>query len=70
MQKVNYILKIWFCDDELTLRAEKFKTLHIIETQWGIRICCQPRIFTLCSRTEKVRESMFKTNFQYLIHSI
>ena len=32
------------------------KTLHTIETKWGIRICCQTRIFALCSDTENVRE--------------
>ena len=38
----------------------KIKTLHTIETKWGIRICCQARILTLCSNLEKVRNSLFK----------
>ena len=64
MQKLNCILKILFNYDELTPRAEKIKTLHTIETKWGIRICCQARILTLCSHIEKVRESMFKIHVQ------
>ena len=60
MQQPNCILKIRFNNDELIPQAEKIKTFHMIETKWSIRICCQARIFTLCSHTEKVRESMFK----------
>ena len=59
-QKLNSILKILFSNDELTPRAEKIKTLHTSEIKWGIGICCQARILTLCSNIEKVRESMFK----------
>ena len=64
MQKLNCILKILFNNDELTPGAKKFKTSHTIETKWGIRICCQARILTLCSHIEKVRESMFKMHVQ------
>ena len=64
MQKLNCISKILFNNDKLTLRAEKIKTFHTIETKWGIRTCCQARILTLCSHIEKVRESMFKIHFQ------
>ena len=37
-------------------QKNKKKTLHTIESKWGIRICCQTRIFALCSDTENVRE--------------
>ena len=64
MQRVNCFLKILFNYDELTPRAEKIKTLHTIETKWGIKICYQTRTFTLCSHVEKIRESMFKIHVQ------
>ena len=60
MLKVNCFLKIRFSKNELTLWAEKIKTLHMIETKWSIRICFHPRIFTLCLHTEMVRESKLK----------
>ena len=60
MQKLNCILKILFNYDELTPQVKKLKILHTIETNWGIRICCQARILKLCPHIEKVRESMFK----------
>ena len=56
MQKLNCILKILFNNDELTPRAEKIKTLHTIETKWGIRFGYQPIILTLCLHREKVKE--------------
>ena len=40
MQKLNCILKILFNNDKLIPRAKTIKTLHTIETKWGIRICC------------------------------
>ena len=64
MQKLNFILKIPFNCDELSPRTKIFKTLHTIEAKWGIRICCQARILTLCSHKEKVRESMFEIHVQ------
>ena len=60
MLKVNCFLKIRFNKNELTLKAEKIKTLHMIETKWSITICFQPRIFTLSLHTEMVRESKLK----------
>ena len=56
MQKLNCILKILFKNDELTPWFEKIKTVHTIETIWGIKNCCQVRILTLFSHIEKVRE--------------
>ena len=64
MQKLNCILKICFNNDEPNPGPKKQqqknkktkKRLHTIETKWGIRICCQTRIFALCSDTENVRE--------------
>ena len=47
MQKLNFVLKIRYNNDELTVRSEKTKTLHAIETKWGIRIYCQAKIFTV-----------------------
>ena len=64
MLKVNCVLKILFNYDELTPRAKKIKTLYTTETKWGIRICCQARIFTLCSHIQKVREPTFKIYVQ------
>ena len=64
MQKLNCILKILFNNDELTPRAEIIKALHTIKTKWGIRICCQVRILTVCSHIEKIRESMLKIHVQ------
>lgn len=59
MLKVNCFLKIRFNKNELTLRAEKIKTLHMIENgpKRSIRICFQLRIFTLSLHTEMVKES-------------
>ena len=64
IQKLNYILKTFVNYNELTPRAEKIKALHTIETNWGIRICCQARVPTLFSHREKVRKSMFKLHVQ------
>ena len=64
MQKLNCILKIFFSYEEITPREEKIKILHTSEAKWGVRICCQVRILTLCSHIEKVRESMFKIHVQ------
>ena len=50
--KLNYVLKIRFNNDELTPLAKKIKTLHAIETKWGIRIYCQARIFTVFTQRE------------------
>ena len=50
MQKLNCILKILFNNEEITSRAEKIKTLHTVETKWGIRICCDTMILTLSSK--------------------
>ena len=52
MEKLNSILKILFNYDELNPQAKKFKTLHTIETKWGIRICCQARILTMFTHRE------------------
>ena len=60
MQKLNCILKILFNNHQLTPRAENIKTFHTIQIKWGVRICCQARILTLCSHIEKVRKSMFE----------
>ena len=52
IQKLNCILKIRFNNDKLIPRAEKIKTLHAIETKWGIRIYRQARIFTVFTQRE------------------
>ena len=64
MQKINCILKILFNNDELTPRAEKIQSLHMIEIKWDIRFYCKVSILTLCSHREKVRESMIKIQVQ------
>ena len=43
----------WWITKPLTC---KIKKLCIIKTKWDIWICCQTRMSTLCSPTEKVRE--------------
>ena len=50
MQNLNCVLKICFNNDELNIRAKKIKTLHMIETEWGIRICFRPE-YSHCVHT-------------------
>ena len=47
MQKLNCVLKIRFTNDKLISQAKKIKTLHAMETKWGIKIYCQARILTV-----------------------
>ena len=69
MQNLNFILKVWFYNVELNSRAEKIKTLHTIETKWGLRICSEARILALCLHTGKVKELVFKKYFKILLVS-
>ena len=46
IQKQKCVLKLGFNNDKLNPRVEKIKTLHAIETKWGIRIYHQARIST------------------------
>ena len=64
MQNLHFILKIRFSNDELNPQVEEMKILHMIETEWGVGICCQARVLTLCSHIEKVRKSMLKRYFK------
>ena len=52
IQKLNYVLKIRFNNDELNPQAENIKTHHAM----GFTV--RPG-YSLCSHTEKVREMMF-----------
>ena len=64
MQNLHFILKIRFNNDEPNPQVEEMKILHMIETEWGVGICCQARVLTLCSHIEKVRKSMLKRYFK------
>ena len=48
IQKLKCLLKLGFN------RAEKIKTIHAIETKWGIKIYCRPG-YSLCSDREGKR---------------
>ena len=52
IEKLSCVLKMRFNNDELTLWAEKIKSLHAIKAKWGIRIYCQVSIFTLFTQRE------------------
>ena len=66
MQKVNCISKFRCNDVELTPRAKNIKTLHMIETKWGIRICCQSRIFTVITHKEGKWSNVKKDTLKFL----
>ena len=56
IHKLNLVLKIRFNHDKLAsppLRAKWIKTFYTIETELGIKIYCQARIFTVFTHRER-----------------
>ena len=68
IQKLNFVLKIRFSISELAPRAEKIKTIHSIKKNGILEFTVRPR-YSLCSHTEKVKESMLKKYFKILLVS-
>ena len=48
-------------------KNEKIKIFHMIKTKWSTRIHCHAKIFTICSQTAMVRESMLKKHFKTVL---
>ena len=59
MQKLNYILKIFFNNDKQTSRAKKSRHSIRSKQNGALEIAVSPR-YSHCVHTEYVRKSMFK----------
>ena len=66
IQKITFVLKICFNNDELILRDEKLRTLHPIESKFSLEFTVR-RGHSLCSNTEKERELECRIYFEILL---